>query len=93
MYVPFLRTGPAGVGHDVLIYGPWLFLQYDLIVIALSSLSWAYCLLAAGASPLVRPKHRVFILLLIGTVILGPGATVSLALCYREGILTEYRRS
>lgn len=93
MYVPFLRTGPAGVGHAVLIYGPWLFLQYDFVIIALSSLSWAYCLLTAGAAPVVQSKPRAFTLLLVGAVTLGPGATVSLALCYREGMLAEYRGS
>lgn len=86
MYVPFLRTGPAG-SEKKLANGPWLFLQYDLIIISLSSLSWAYILVNR-----LHPVHRISPLLLslmflLGAAILGPGATVSLALLWREMLL------
>ncbi|XXH00687.1 hypothetical protein Hte_007037 [Hypoxylon texense] len=87
MYVPFpgLFNGPSGV-TDILIRGPWLFLQYDLIIISLSSLSWAYYLLSRerGMSGL-----WLIFALLFGTSVIGPGATVSLALYVREKWLFE----
>jgi hypothetical protein len=86
MYVPFLFSGPSGVGDDVLVYGPWLFLQYDLIIISLSSLSWVYCLLTRGAGQSKPMSATSLILLLtIGALTIGPGATVSIALWHREG--------
>lgn len=88
VYVPDLFTGPPGP-LSMLANGTWLFLQYDLIIIALSSLSWAYVLV----SRLVPTKSRVSsvlpLVLLVGGLVLGPGATVSLALFWRE---TELKR-
>ncbi|KAK1979455.1 hypothetical protein LZ30DRAFT_596881 [Colletotrichum cereale] len=93
MYVPFLFSGPSGVGEDVFVYGPWLFLQYDLIIISSSSLSWAYFLLT-GSGNLAEPvsSRRALLSLLIGVWVIGPGATVSLALWYRESTLAGHRR-
>ncbi|TQV96356.1 hypothetical protein IF1G_04939 [Cordyceps javanica] len=89
MYVPFPFRGPAGVGGDVFVYGPWLFLQYDFIVISLSSLSWVYFLLTAPRPSNARGiSARILIVcLFLGSIIFGPGATVSVALWYRESIL------
>ncbi|RYP71304.1 hypothetical protein DL771_004881 [Monosporascus sp. 5C6A] len=83
MYVPFPFTGPAGV-PDILIRGPWLFLQYDLIIIGLSSISWAFILLARTPAGQRPSKPMLVLLMLAGYVTIGPGATVSLALYARE---------
>ncbi|KAI9164126.1 Depudecin biosynthesis cluster protein 1 [Paramyrothecium foliicola] len=87
MYVPFMKTGPEGA-FDIFVLGPWLFLQYDLIIISLSSLSWAYVLLAH--LPTEKRLSNTFIGLAIagGTLTIGPGATVSIALYCREQYLT-----
>ena len=90
MYVPFLTTGPPG-SEKKLANGPWLFLQYDLIIISLSSLSWAYILVNR-----LHPQHHISPMLLalvflLGAVVLGPGATVSLALLWRETLLHKAR--
>lgn len=91
IYVPYLFAGPAETLNR-LTNGTRLFLQYDLIIIALSSLSWAYALV----SPLLPRKSSMDnilpLLLLVGGIILGPGATVSLALFWRERELNRRRR-
>ncbi|KAI0169554.1 hypothetical protein GGR52DRAFT_472431 [Hypoxylon sp. FL1284] len=89
MYVPFLFTGPPGAG-DILVRGPWLFLQYDFIIISLSSLSWAYLLLG----PIYLKQRAVSattlaLAMMASSVIIGPGATVSLALLLRERHLPD----
>lgn len=88
MYVPKTFTG---IRDELkLVDGPWLFLQYDLIIISLSSLSWAYILvsrLSADKKPLV-PLSLIFLLGFIG---IGAGATVSLALYWREFELQQRR--
>ncbi|KAK9772338.1 hypothetical protein SCAR479_11038 [Seiridium cardinale] len=91
MYVPAPFEGPSGV-EDILVIGSWLFLQYDHIIISLSSLSWALVLLRK--TPLDRiPTIVMILLLLVGSVVLGPGATVSLALYLREGHLSADKKS
>ncbi|KAK1621869.1 hypothetical protein BDP81DRAFT_466467 [Colletotrichum phormii] len=83
MYVPlpgFLH-GPDGPAANVLKRGPWLFLQYDLIIISLSSLLWAYSILSAHKSTSEPPK---ILALLFGAFAVGPGATVSFILYTRE---------
>lgn len=89
MYVPFPITGPAGTNTNIFVRGPWLFLQYDLIIISLSSLSWAFLLL--GPTPLGQRLSRPILglIVLAGALTIGPGATVSLALFVREGQLPE----
>ncbi|KAK2057596.1 hypothetical protein LY76DRAFT_617067 [Colletotrichum caudatum] len=86
MYVPFpgLLHGPDGLAADVLKRGPWLFLQYDLVIISLSSLVWAYSISSAhnNNNNTFRPARVLAILL--GAVAVGPGATVSLVLCTRQ---------
>ncbi|KAJ5958026.1 uncharacterized protein N7479_005176 [Penicillium vulpinum] len=91
MYVPSGLSGPSGT-DGILVRGPWLFLQYDLIIIALSSLSWAFVLICHAFD-----KHRfvsrakVGLLLLAGAITIGPGGTVSLALFVREARLHQSR--
>lgn len=46
VYIPFISRGPSGVENPI-ASGSWLFLQFDLIIIAVSSLSWAYILIAS----------------------------------------------
>ncbi|KAI1771892.1 hypothetical protein F4818DRAFT_193574 [Hypoxylon cercidicola] len=88
MYVPFLSTGPPGTS-SILVRGPWLFLQYDFIIISLSSLSWAFLLLG----PIYLGRHvsaaRLALALMASSVAIGPGATVSIALLLRERHLPD----
>lgn len=86
MYVPFPFTGPAGV-PDILVRGPWLFLQYDVIIFSVTSLTWVFFLLSRG--PRGPPLSNLGLALaLTGSCItVGAGATVSLALYVREGLL------
>ncbi|KAJ5798324.1 uncharacterized protein N7503_007620 [Penicillium pulvis] len=88
IYIPNLFHGPPDA-TKLLAKGPWLFLQYDLIIIALSSLSWVY-VVACRSSNRQSPV-RLFLpfLLLIGQVILGTGATVSLVLLWRETVMAR----
>jgi len=88
MYVPFLPAGPQGA-HEVLEFGPWLFLQYDNIIISFSSLSWAYILLDRSLAKDSSMRFRLPTTLLISSIVLGPGATVSLALFMRESALHQ----
>ncbi|KAI2609239.1 hypothetical protein GGR54DRAFT_651825 [Hypoxylon sp. NC1633] len=88
MYVPLLFTGPPGT-MDILVRGPWLFLQYDFIIISLSSLSWAFLLLRP-----IYPKWHVSgltlaLAMMASSVVIGPGATVSIALLIRERHLPD----
>jgi hypothetical protein len=85
MYWPRFFTGPKGTEDNMLVNGPWLFLQYDFIIIALSSLSWAYILVLKTVKDL-NQMHMVKLALFfaLGTCILGAGTTVSLALYWRE---------
>jgi hypothetical protein len=91
MYIPYPITGPVGV-TDVITRGSWLFLQYDHIIISLSSLSWAVILF--GNTPIGAKLGRgsIILLSLIGSMVIGPGATVSLALYLREFYLAEALR-
>ena len=125
MYMPLSPiTGHVGAGtnntNDILIRGPWLFLQYDLIIISLSSLSWAFVLLLKllpeqtppvpvsvppacirGSQQQQQQQQRrrgsvlsrsviLALILLAGSLTIGPGATVSLALFVRERRLPEF---
>lgn len=92
MYVPFFHNGPSNTSH-ILIRGPWLFLQYDLIIIAISSLSWAYALLHRLLPGGFQSRLKMIMFLGIGALTVGPGATVSMALFWREGMLHKLRKS
>ncbi|KAF2811309.1 uncharacterized protein BDZ99DRAFT_497109 [Mytilinidion resinicola] len=89
VYVPRLFAGPEG-STEKLMNGPWLFLQYDLIIIALSSLSWAYVLIFSLMEEGFGRKALPLVFLL-GGLLLGPGGTVSAALFWREGELHRRR--
>lgn len=75
-----------------LVDGPWLFLQYDLIIIALSSISWAFLLVRQLLGPREMSTVRLALVFLLGHVVIGPGATVSLALYWREVKLEQNRQ-
>ncbi|XXH00492.1 hypothetical protein Hte_006838 [Hypoxylon texense] len=88
MYVPFLSTGPPGTS-DILVRGPWLFLQYDFIIISLSSLSWAFLLLGPIYQKRQLSATALALAMITSSVVIGPGATVSIALLLRERHLPE----
>ena len=92
VYVPYLFPGPKDAALK-LANGPWLFLQYDLIIISLSCLSWGYAL--ADRIMEKQSKARIILLFLIlaAGVIFGAGAVVSVILFWREGTLWRKRRS
>lgn len=91
MYVPRPLTGPPDSTNQ-LARGPWLFLQYDLIIYSLASLSWVFILLSR-TKPTASWKDRVklSLLMFLGAVSLGPGTVVSLALWWREGKMSQSR--
>ena len=91
MYVPFVRTGFAGEA-DRLLYGPWLFLQFDLIIITIASLSWVYLLLVDMMDTPRISRGMLMLALLTCSVVVGAGATVSMALFWREGLLEQLRK-
>ncbi|PLB51427.1 hypothetical protein P170DRAFT_433435 [Aspergillus steynii IBT 23096] len=92
MYIPHLVDGPRDAAA-LLASGPWLFLQYDLIIYSLASVSWAYLLVARLVTPGALPRLVVLpALFVLGSVILGPGAAVSLALFWREGTVIVNRK-
>lgn len=84
LFLPRHIHGNADVS-DILVRGPWLFLQYDFIIIALSSLSWAYFLLTRVDEKL--HTKWLWVLMSIGCIVVGPGAVASLALWWRERII------
>lgn len=90
VYVPFLFSGPRGA-QERLANGPWLFLQYDLIIISLSSLSWAYLLVDRLVAKQASIRKLLPVMFLVGGVVLGAGAVVSLALFWREAELQRKR--
>ena len=89
-YIPSLFRGSSGMG-DRLVSGPWLFLQYDLIIIALSSLSWAYLLVKDLVHHVPFAMIALPLILTAGSLVLGPGTAVSVTLFWREGVLQQER--
>lgn len=92
VYVPYLFAGPEGATQK-LASGPWLFLQYDLIIISISCISWVYFLILRTLPGNTWIRSYLPIILLLSSAVLGPGATVSLALFWREGYLSSIRTS
>ncbi|KAJ1337156.1 hypothetical protein MN608_00006 [Microdochium nivale] len=90
MYVPKDLSGIRE--GTTLVDGPWLFLQYDLIIIALSSISWAFLLVRQLLGPREMSTVRLALVFLLGHVVIGPGTTVSLALYWREVKLEQNRQ-
>ena len=77
MYVPNGFAGTPGT-DDILVRGPWLFLQYDLIIMAISSLSWAFALLChAFKGESSFSPGKVGLMMTVGALTIGPGGTVS----------------
>lgn len=92
MYVPLVFDSPKEK-EDILLRGPWLFLQFDLIIITLSSLSWIHALLSrlVPGETVLRPN--LILALTVGALTIGPGATVSLGLAWREEKLQRLREA
>ncbi|KAH6844704.1 hypothetical protein B0I37DRAFT_433233 [Chaetomium sp. MPI-CAGE-AT-0009] len=88
MYLPLPPNGPIGV-TDNITSGSWLFLQFDHIFISLSSLSWALLLLEKTPLQAQFGRGGLVSVLLVSALLIGPGATVSMALYFREGYLVE----
>lgn len=88
MYLPLPPNGPIGV-TDNITAGSWLFLQFDHIFISLSSLSWALLLLEKTPLRAQFGRGGLFLTLLVSALLIGPGATVSMALYFREDHLVE----
>ena len=91
MYVPFVRTAFAGEA-DRLLNGPWLFLQFDFIIIAIASLSWVYLLLVDMMDTQKISRGMLMLAFFVCSVVVGPGATVSVALFWREGLMERLRK-
>lgn len=89
-YLPFPLAGPLGASPR-LASGPWLFLQFDLIIITLSCISWAYLLTVSLLTESDRRRTTLPWIFAGGVVLLGTGATVSLALLWREHHLQAKR--
>lgn len=88
MYIPFPFGGPAAVS-STLVWGPWLFLQWDNIVITLASLLWASILLSQMGLMRKSNRGKMFLLSTAVSVVFGPGTAVTLALYVRESYLEE----
>lgn len=88
MYVPFPFTGPAGA-PDILARGPWLFLQYDVIIFSIASLTWIFLLLSRMSRGPPLSNLGLAFALTSSCITIGAGATVSLGLYVREGLLPD----
>lgn len=89
MRVPNSLGGPTGGLPDTLARGTFLYLQFDIPIFELASLVWAFVLLSKLPN---RPRMSglmMAVMMLIGYITIGAGATVSLALYVREGLLWE----
>ena len=92
MYVP-LTLDDRTETTDILLRGPWLFLKFDFIIIAISCLSWAYAVLGRLLPENAASRGQLLMILVVGLLIIGPGATVSLGLFWREGKLQGQRKA
>ncbi|KAF2137745.1 uncharacterized protein K452DRAFT_329092 [Aplosporella prunicola CBS 121167] len=91
-YVPSLFSGPPGAALK-LANGPWLFLQYDLIIISLSALSWAYLLVTPIVGKESWVRNLLPLLIMVAGFVFGAGTVVSVILFWREGKMQQERRS
>ncbi|RYC58313.1 hypothetical protein CHU98_g7899 [Xylaria longipes] len=89
MRIPYSLEGPTGGLPDILARGTFLYLQFDIPIFELASLVWAFVLLSRTPNQSGRSALRLAITMLIGYLTIGAGATVSLALYVREGLLPE----
>ncbi|KAI0206713.1 hypothetical protein F4808DRAFT_405002 [Astrocystis sublimbata] len=92
MRIPYLMDGPTGGIPDTLARGTFLYLQFDIPIFELASMVWAYVLLCkVPSSPYQSTQSalKLALTMLVGYLTIGAGATVSLALYVREGLLPE----
>ncbi|KAI1825275.1 hypothetical protein F4861DRAFT_203453 [Xylaria intraflava] len=89
MRVPSPLDGPTGGLPDILARRSILFLQFDIPILDVASLAWVFFLLSRTTNGPRMSASKLALMLLIGYVTIGAGATVSLALYVREGTLPE----
>ncbi len=96
VYLPsFVTIDPRAPGK--IIEGTHLFLQLDWVIISLASMLYAYLLLEPRLDIIARHlkvssslNHvAITLLIVMTTVMLGPGATVSFACAAREAVLRK----
>lgn len=92
MRIPSPPEGPVGGLPDALARGTFLYLQYDVPIFEFASLSWAFLLLMRMPNRPRASSLTLVTVMLIGYLTIGAGATVSLALYVREGLLLEKER-
>ncbi|TGJ80979.1 hypothetical protein E0Z10_g7786 [Xylaria hypoxylon] len=89
MRIPRPLEGPSGEFPDLVARGTFLYLQFDVPIFELASLVWAFLLLSRMPNRPRRSDLTLAFTMLIGYLTIGAGATVSLALYVREGLLLE----
>ncbi|KAI0538853.1 hypothetical protein GGR58DRAFT_279784 [Xylaria digitata] len=89
MRIPYPLEGPTGGLPDIIARGPFLYLQFDIPIFELASMVWVFLLLSRMPNRPRRSDLTLALTMLIGYVTVGAGATVSLALYVREGLLLE----
>ncbi|KAI1348950.1 hypothetical protein F5Y01DRAFT_290837 [Xylaria sp. FL0043] len=89
MRVPQPPAGPSGGLPDTLARGTFLYLQFDIPIFELASMTWAFLLLSRLPNRPQASNLTLAGMMLIGYLTIGAGATVSLALYVREGLLQE----
>jgi hypothetical protein len=89
IYIPAANQTVMTSGTDLMLQGALLFLQYDFIIINLSSLLWAYFLLEQTAAFSVQNFGGVVLI----NAILGPGAMVTGLLWWNEGLAIEGKKA
>ncbi|KAI0189162.1 hypothetical protein EV127DRAFT_433031 [Xylaria flabelliformis] len=89
MRIPYSLQGPTGGRPDAVARGPFLYLQFDIPIFELASLVWTFVLLSKMPKQSRPSTLKLATMMLIGYLTIGAGATVSLALYYREGLLPE----
>lgn len=81
--MPLSNQTVASAGTSQVALGSFLFLQYDCLIINLTAVLWSYALVVEHVAGLASSWGFVAGLVLADYV-LGPGATVSAALWWRE---------
>ncbi|KAI0451164.1 hypothetical protein F5B21DRAFT_487903 [Xylaria acuta] len=89
MRIPYPVAGPTGGLPDALARGTFLYLQFDIPIFELASLVWAFVLVMRTPNRSRPSALRLAVAMFIGYLTVGAGATVSLALYVREGLLPE----
>lgn len=89
MKVPYPPNGPSGGLSHILARSSFLFLQFDVPIYEFASLAWAFILLSRMPNRPRMSNLTLAFIMVIGYLTIGAGATVSLALYVREGLLPE----